>query len=262
MIKMTKPIIKIENLTLAYEAPDSPELADLNLTIYPGELVSLVGPSGCGKSTLLRLIAGVLHPVSGQVTVAGAPDLTGWAKLSFVPQDSLLLPWRNVLANVRLPLELQAQTPAATMNQKALAALDLVNLTGYKSKYPAELSGGMRQRAALARALVDHAQILLLDEPFAALDDLTRSQLHLELLRIHARTGITVFMVTHNIFEAVFLSSRVIVMGEKPGRILGEIPVDLPQPRSLRLIGVPAFGAAVGQVQELLAKGWTGFNGQ
>jgi NitT/TauT family transport system ATP-binding protein len=259
---MIGPIIKIENLTLAYETPDSPELTDLNLTINAGELVSLVGPSGCGKSTLLRLIAGVLQPGAGRVTVAGAPDLSGWAKLSFVPQDSLLLPWRTVLANVRLPLELQAQTPADAMDQKALAALALVNLTGYDTKYPAELSGGMRQRVALARALVEHAQILLLDEPFAALDDLTRSQLHLELLRIQAQTGITVLMVTHNIFEAVFLSSRVIVMGEKPGRILGEIPVNLPQPRSLKLIGAPAFSAAVGQVQELLVEGWTGFNGQ
>jgi NitT/TauT family transport system ATP-binding protein len=257
---MAEPIVKIENVTSAYTTLEAPELLEVNLNLNAGELVSLVGPSGCGKSTLLRLIAGIFKPVAGQVTVAGAAELSGWSKLSFVPQDSLLLPWRTVLANVRLPLELQAPTPVAEMNQKALAALELVNLSGYENKYPAALSGGMRQRAALARALVEHAQVLLLDEPFAALDDLTRSQLHLELLRIQAQTGITVLMVTHNIFEAVFLSHRVVVMGEKPGRILGEIPIDLPHPRNLKMIGAPAFSVSVGKVQALLAEGWAGFN--
>jgi NitT/TauT family transport system ATP-binding protein len=257
---MADPIVKIENVTSAYTTLNSPELFEVNLTLNAGELVCLVGPSGCGKSTLLRLIAGVFKPVSGRVTVAGAAELSGWSKLSFVPQDSLLLPWRTVLANVRLPLELQVQISMAEMNQKALAALELVNLNGCETKYPAALSGGMRQRVALARALVEHAQVLLLDEPFAALDDLTRSQLHLELLRIQGQTGITILMVTHNIFEAVFLSRRVVVMGEKPGRILGEVPVDLPQPRNLKMIGTPAFSACVGKVQTLLAEGWAGFN--
>ncbi|MGD8400442.1 MAG: ABC transporter ATP-binding protein [Bacillota bacterium] len=262
---MTEPIIIINNVTSAYTTIDTPELREATLTINAGELVSLVGPSGCGKSTLLRLIAGVLTPVSGNITIGSAgaaTELTGWAKLSFVPQDSLLLPWRTVLANVSLPLELQARFSQAQLRQKALAALELVNLTGYEAKYPAELSGGMRQRVALARALVGRAQILLLDEPFAALDDLTRSQLHLELLRIQAQTGITILLVTHNIFEAVFLSHRVVVMGEKPGRILGEIPISLPQPRQRKMVGTPAFGAAVGQVQDLLTEGWAGFNGQ
>jgi NitT/TauT family transport system ATP-binding protein len=259
-VKMTEPIIQINNVTLAYSTLDSPELLEVNLTLNAGEFVSLVGPSGCGKSTLLRIIAGVLKPISGSVAVGGDPKLSGWSKLSFVPQDSLMLPWRTVLANVRLPLELQTRISVTEMNQKALAALNLVNLNGYETKYPAALSGGMRQRAALARALVEQAQILLLDEPFAALDDLTRSQLHLELLRIQAQTGITVLLVTHNIFEAVFLSDRVVVMGEKPGRILGEIPVGLPQPRDLKLVGAPAFSACVGKVQDLLTKGWAGCN--
>jgi NitT/TauT family transport system ATP-binding protein len=260
---MKEPIITIEKLTAAYTTLDAPELLDVDLKVAPGELVSLVGPSGCGKSTLLRLVAGVLQPASGKLIVAGKTDLSGWSKISFVPQDSLLLPWRTILANVRLPLELQAQKIArAEMNQQALSALNLVNLSGEAEHYPDTLSGGMRQRAALARALVEQAQVLLLDEPFAALDDLTRSQLHLELLRIQAQTGITILMVTHNIFEAVFLSHRVIVMGEKPGRILGEIAVELPQPRRLKMVDTPAFSLAVGRVQDLLAKGWTGFNVQ
>jgi NitT/TauT family transport system ATP-binding protein len=259
---MTEAIITIEKLTSAYTTVDTPELLNVDLAVNAGELVSLVGPSGCGKSTLLRLIAGVLQPVSGKVTVAGPDGLTGWSKISFVPQDSLLLPWRTILANVRLPLELQNRTSVTEMDRKAMDALELVNLSNSTGQYPATLSGGMKQRAALARALVEQAQVLLLDEPFAALDDLTRSQLHLELLRIQARTGITVIMVTHNIFEAVFLSRRVVVMGEKPGRILGEIPIDLPQPRQRKMIDTPAFSAAVGRVQDLLAEGWAGFNEQ
>jgi NitT/TauT family transport system ATP-binding protein len=261
--EMQQTIIEMNDVSLAYIAAEYPEVTRINLAIREGELVSLVGPSGCGKSTLLLLIAGSLAPTSGKVAVLGNPDISGWSKLSFVPQDSLLLPWRTVLGNVRLPLELQhPPKPDAEMDEKALKALDLVNLSGVETKYPRELSGGMRQRVALARALVEQAQILLLDEPFAALDDLTRSQLHLELLRIRAQTGITVLMVTHNIFEAVFLSDRVIVMGEKPGRILGEIAIVLPEPRNLKLLGTPEFGAYVGRVQDLLETGWGDYNGR
>jgi NitT/TauT family transport system ATP-binding protein len=261
--KMRQTIIEMNDVSLAYTAAEYPEVSRISLGIREGELVSLVGPSGCGKSTLLRLIAGSLSPTSGKVAVSGNPELSGWSQLSFVPQDSLLLPWRTVLGNVRLPLELQRPPqPEAKMDEKALRALELVNLSGVEIKYPQELSGGMRQRVALARALVEQAQILLLDEPFAALDDLTRSQLHLELLRIRAQTGITVLMVTHNIFEAVFLSDRVIVMGEKPGRILGEIAIVLPERRNLKLLGIPEFGAYVGRVQDLLETGWGDYNGR
>lgn len=259
---MENQIIELKDVSLAYNAVEFPEVSHVNLTLAAGELVSLVGPSGCGKSTLLRLIAGVLQPTGGTVVQNSDAARSGWSRLSFVPQDSLLLPWRNVLANVRLPLELQNKAPEAEMNQKALAALELVNLTGYHLKYPDELSGGMRQRVALARALVEQAQILLLDEPFAALDALTRSQLHLELLAIQDRTGITILLVTHNIFEAVFLSDRIVVMGEKPGRILGEIAINLPKPRYLKLMGRPEFSAAVGQVQDLLAEGWGDYHNQ
>lgn len=252
--------IDIQDVSLAFTAADQPELEGINLMVQSGEIVSLVGPSGCGKSTLLRMIAGVLSPTLGQIRVADHDG--GWSKLSFVPQDSLLLPWRTVLENICLPLELKGTYSRAEMTEKAGSALNLVNLTGVECKYPAQLSGGMRQRAALARALVEDARILLLDEPFAALDALTRSQLHLELLRIHTQAGITIFLVTHNIFEAVFLSDKVVVMGEKPGRNLGEIPISLPKPRELKMIASPHFSRLVGAVQDLLASGWEAFHEQ
>ncbi|HEY8343988.1 MAG TPA: ABC transporter ATP-binding protein [Bacillota bacterium] len=248
-------VVEVIDLASAFEDDGLPELAGVNLQINAGEIVSLVGPSGCGKSTLLRLIAGVLRPIAGEIKVFGENKIPGWTRLSLVPQDALLLPWRTVLDNVRLPLELSAGKKKDTY-LKAREALALANLTGVEDKYPHQLSGGMKQRAALARALVGQARLLLLDEPFAALDAITRSQLHLELLRIWERTGITVLLVTHNIFEAVFLSHRVLVMREKPGRVIGEIRVDLGFPRTLKLVGTTEFSRLVGQVQELLEEGW------
>lgn len=254
---MAAPAIEVHHVSLAYTSIDHPELRDIQLKVEDGELVSIVGPSGCGKSSLLRMIAGVLEPTAGHITIFGKEHARRhWSELSFVPQDSLLLPWRTVLDNVCLPLELDRDADRDTIVKKARAALALGNLSGVESKYPRQLSGGMRQRAALARALVGNARILLLDEPFAALDALTRNQLNLELLRIQAQTGITVVLVTHNIFEAVFLSDRVVVMGEKPGRILGEINIPLPKPRTLKMIGTPEFSHWVGSIQDLLETGW------
>ena len=235
-----------------------PELAGVNLRINAGEIVSLVGPSGCGKSTLLRLICGVLTPTKGWIKVNGEKAVPGRSGLGFVPQDALLFPWRTFLANVRLPLEIKAggKKRLEELDEKAREALRLANLEGAEEKYPHQLSGGMKQRAALARGLVTGSRILLLDEPFAALDDLTRAQLQLELLNLHARTDSTILLVTHNIFEAVLLSGRVVVMGEKPGRILGEVTVDLAYPRDLRVMGTPEFSRKVGEVQALLEKAW------
>jgi NitT/TauT family transport system ATP-binding protein len=265
---MSEALIQLKDVTLAFTAGTLPELSGINLEIYPGEILSLVGPSGCGKSTLLRLISGVLGPTQGQITVFGKQAAPGWPGLGFVPQDSLLLPWRTVTANVQLPLEIKgkavgfsasraaSKADGEDMERKVRKALELANLGDSGAKYPHQLSGGMRQRVALARALVGDTQVLLLDEPFAALDDLTRTQLHLELLDMQSRTGATILLVTHNIFEAVFLSGRVVVMGEKPGRILDEVPIDLNYPRSLKMIGDPQFGRLVSQVQDLLAEGW------
>lgn len=249
--------IAVKDVTLAFTQQCAPELEGVDLTVAKGEFLCLVGPSGCGKSTLLRLIAGVLTPDRGEIKVFGEQKTQGWSRLSLVPQDSLLLPWRTVLDNVLLPLELNDDRGNREQWEKqARAALHLVNLDGIEEKYPHQLSGGMRQRVALARALVGKAEILLLDEPFAALDAMTRSQLHLEIMGIRQKTPFTGLMVTHNIFEAVFLADRVLVMGEKPGRILGEVKIGLPYPRTLKLMGTPEFAALVGAVQELLEKGW------
>lgn len=257
---MTEKVIEVKEVTLAFSKEQKPgtipELAQVNLKVQQGHIVSLVGPSGCGKSTLLRLIAGVLSPTAGEVIVFGEKALPGWPGLGFVPQDSLLLPWRTVYDNIRLPLEIHNLQDPSLVKTKVEEALELTNLTGSGHKYPHQLSGGMRQRAALARGLVGDTKVLLLDEPFAALDDLTRTQLHLELLDLQARTGATVLLVTHNIIEAVFLSNRVVVMGEKPGRILSEIDINLEWPRSLKMIGTSAFGQFVNQVRDSLADGW------
>lgn len=250
-------VIEVNDVTLAFTPQCPPELDGVNLVVDEGEFVCLVGPSGCGKSTLLRLVAGVLTPDRGEIKVFGEKKQHNWSRLSVVPQDSLLLPWRKVLDNVLLPLELNDRRgDREEWKAQARAALRLVNLPGVEDKYPHQLSGGMRQRVALARALVGKAEILLLDEPFAALDALTRSQLHLEIMRIRQQTPFTGLMVTHNIFEAVFLADRVVVMGEKPGRMLGEIRVGLPYPREFKLMSTPEFAALVGSVQELLEKGW------
>ncbi|HHT48966.1 MAG TPA: ABC transporter ATP-binding protein [Firmicutes bacterium] len=249
--------IEVKNVTLAYSQDCPPELEGVNLSVAKGEFLCLVGPSGCGKSTLLRLIAGVLTPDQGEIKVFGDPKTAGWSRLSFVPQDSLLLPWRTVLDNLLLPLELNDPASGRSVwEEQARAALHLVNLDGVEDKYPHQLSGGMRQRVALARALVGRAELLLLDEPFAALDAMTRSQLHLEIMGIRQKAPFTGLMVTHNIFEAVFLADRVLVMGEKPGRILGEVKIDLAYPRALKIMSTPEFAALVGAVQELLEKGW------
>lgn len=252
----SEQVIDVEKLASVFEAGEEPELEGVDLQIYAGEIVSLVGPSGCGKSTLLRLIAGALKPTTGRIRVFGKDRIPGWSGLSLVPQDSLLLPWRTVLDNVRLPLELKGALSKELITVKAKEALALANLTGVDDKYPHQLSGGMKQRAALARALVGEARLLLLDEPFAALDAITRNQLHLELLRIWERTKITILLVTHNIFEAVFLSHRVLVMREKPGKIIAEVPVNLDFPRPLRLLGTSAFSSLVGKVQDILEEGW------
>ncbi|HBF39139.1 MAG TPA: ABC transporter ATP-binding protein, partial [Firmicutes bacterium] len=236
---MNSPVIQMKDVTLTFTKGKLPELSGIDFGIYQGEIVSLVGPSGCGKSTLLRLIAGVIPPTHGEVMALGQKAAPGWPGLGFVPQDSLLLPWRTVAANVELPLEIQGETDKIIMGSKVKKALELANLSDSEHKYPHQLSGGMRQRAALARALVGDTQILMLDEPFAALDDITRTGLHLELLDMQLRTGATILLVTHNIFEAVFLSRRVIVMGEKPGRIVAEVEIGFEYPRPLKIIGNP-----------------------
>ena len=219
---------------LAKQFPSGVEaLRDLNLAISRGQFVSIVGPSGCGKSTFLRLVAGLDAPTSGELRVDGHDPLG----LAFVFQDATLLPWRSVAHNITLPLELRREED----DERIAQTLALVGLTDFAAAYPAQLSGGMRMRVSIARALVTRPQILLLDEPFGALDEITRQRLNEELLRLWQEDRWTGLFVTHNVSEAVFLSQRVLVMSARPGRILANIAIPFPYPRSPYLRSAPEF---------------------
>jgi NitT/TauT family transport system ATP-binding protein len=203
-------------------------LAGVDLRIAAGEFLAILGPSGCGKSTLLRLLAGLTEPSAGRLTLAGgtAPR----RDIGFVFQDPTLMPWATALANVRLPLRLLG-LPRAEGEARAAAALAAMGLTGFERAFPRELSGGMRMRVSIARALVTRPSLLLMDEPFAALDELTRHRLNDDLLALWAGSGMTVVFVTHSVFESVYLSSRVVIMAARPGRVVAEVPVAAPVPR-------------------------------
>jgi NitT/TauT family transport system ATP-binding protein len=209
-------------------------LERLDLAVHAGEFVSLLGPSGCGKSTALRIIAGLSAPSRGRVAWAdgGAPDArtVGAHRIGFVFQEPTLMPWATVSANVRLPLRLAGLTADAPA--RIDAALARVGLAGFAQSYPRELSGGMKMRASIARALVTEPALLLMDEPFAALDEITRFRLNNDLLALWADLGKTVIFVTHSVFESVYLSQRVIVMRARPGRISAEFRIDAPEPRN------------------------------
>jgi NitT/TauT family transport system ATP-binding protein len=229
-------------------------LVDVSFEIRRGQFVALVGPSGCGKSTLLRLIAGLLPPSAGRVEVAGRPAQQARrdCRVGFVFQDPRLLPWRTALENVGLPLELE-RASRERRQSAATAALGLVGLSGADSaKLPRMLSGGMRMRVSLARALVARPELLLLDEPFAALDDLLRQQLNEELLRIWCQRRWTAAFVTHNVAEAVYLSERILVLTPGPGRIAAEVPVPFPYPRGRALRATGEFARLTGEVSACL----------
>jgi NitT/TauT family transport system ATP-binding protein len=250
------PLVRLREVSKAY-ANGTIALRGINLSVNPGEFISLVGPSGCGKSTILRIVAG-LGPVSaGSVAVAGLPPERARRErrdMAFVFQDATLLPWRTVLRNVELPLQLRHMS-RGEREPLAMEALETVGMSGVAREYPRELSGGMRMRVSIARALVAKPKLLLMDEPFGALDEMTRSRLNVELLRIVALAGWTVLFVTHNVFEAVFLSSRVVVMSPRPGRIVAESPIDLPYPREPAMRTSPEFNAAAGQILSHLREG-------
>jgi NitT/TauT family transport system ATP-binding protein len=221
-------------------------LDNVDLAIQDRSFVSLLGPSGCGKSTLLRIVAGLTEPSAGRVTGVEGP-------ISFVFQEPTLMPWASVADNIYLPLRLAGSAKAAAQS-RIDEAITLVGLDGFASAYPRELSGGMKMRVSLARALVTHPRILLLDEPFAALDEITRFKLNDDLLRLWRVQGWTVIFVTHSVYESVFLSQRVVVMSPRPGRISADIPIDLPQPRAAELRASAAYGAISQTVSERLAQ--------
>jgi NitT/TauT family transport system ATP-binding protein len=228
-------------------------LSDVTLAIEPGEFVSVIGPSGCGKSTFLRIIAGLLQPTSGRVTVQGQPPAAAQREAAFglVFQDPVLLPWRSVQQNVELLGEVVGLSRAERAS-RAHRLIELVGLAGYEKLRPAELSGGMRQRVAIARALVLNPPILLMDEPFAALDEFQRETLNIELLRIWTENKGLVVFITHNIEEAIFLSDRVVVFSPRPGRIVRVVEVDLPRPRDLHVRSAPEFLKLRGELRDIL----------
>jgi NitT/TauT family transport system ATP-binding protein len=205
-------------------------LADLDLDVRQGEFLSLLGPSGCGKSTALRIIAGLTEPTQGVVEWTAAAKTENENRLGFVFQEPTLMPWANVFNNVLLPLKLKG-VPADKAGARVEAALDRVGLQKFAQAYPRELSGGMRMRASIARALVTEPALLLMDEPFAALDEITRFKLNNDLLRVWHALHTTVVFVTHSVFESVYLSSRIVVMAARPGRVFTELAIDAPYPR-------------------------------
>lgn len=226
-------------------------LDDVNLDVARSEFISIVGKSGCGKTTLLRMIAGLIAPSHGTVTISGRPVQEEQRKMGMVFQKPVLVPWRNSLTNVMLPLEFRKEQPNKA-RRTATEMLDLVGLSGAAKKLPHELSGGMQQRVAIARALASKPELLLMDEPFGALDAMTRDTLNLELQRIWMETRCSVVFITHSIPEAIFLSDRVIVMGGTPGTIIDDIRVDLPRPRSRESRFTPEFGELEARISELI----------
>ncbi|MGD9858269.1 MAG: ABC transporter ATP-binding protein [Planctomycetaceae bacterium] len=248
------PLIEASRLGLTF-ANGQAALADVSFSLHQGEFIGILGPSGCGKSSLLRLIAGLIRPTSGTLSRSGEGSSGGDGhalRTGFAFQDSRLLAWRDVRENIRLPLEL-ARLSRSVQDQYVAESLRLIGLSaGDAGKYPRMLSGGMRMRVSLARSLAMNPALLLLDEPFAALDDMLRNQLNEELLRIWRRQGWTAVFVTHNVFEALFLSQRVLLMSPGPGRILHEITVPFAYPRSPQLRTDPRFAQLAGDVIERL----------
>jgi NitT/TauT family transport system ATP-binding protein len=232
-------------------------LAGVSLSLERGEFVSLVGPSGCGKSTLLRIVGGLIPASEGSVAIDGAPVRAPRDDVGIVFQRPVLLPWRSVLGNVLLPLDIAHEKARGSLD-RAQGLLDLVGLQGFARSLPGQLSGGMQQRVAICRALIRSPQILLMDEPFGALDAITREQMGVELLRIWSEVKGTVLFITHSIPEAVFLSDRVAVMSSRPGRILEVVDVPLPRPRTLAMLGDPTLAALSTRLRTLVEAGHAG----
>ncbi|MGP9789597.1 ABC transporter ATP-binding protein [Roseinatronobacter sp. NSM] len=252
------PVISARDLSLTFQTGDGPvhALKDVTLDIAKGEFVSFIGPSGCGKTTFLRVIADLEHPTSGSITVNGmSPDAARRARAyGYVFQAAGLYPWRTIAGNIKLPLEIMGYS-ATEQNSRVQKVLDLVELSGFARKFPWQLSGGMQQRASIARALAFDADILLMDEPFGALDEIVRDRLNEQLLELWARTRKTIGFVTHSIPEAVYLSTKIVVMSPRPGRITDIIDSPLPRERPLDIRDSPEFIAIAHRVRDGLRAG-------
>ena len=244
------PILAAEEVSATFNTArgEVRALERVSLTVAAQEFVCVVGPSGCGKTTLLRVLAGLLSPSAGRVWFEGQPLTGPRRRIGFVFQKANLMPWRTVRANLQLPLELQNTAPAETL-RRADELIELVGLKGFEHALPRDLSGGMEQRVAIARALIHNPEVLLLDEPFGALDALTRERMGTELLRIWEARQTTVIMVTHSIPEAVLLSDRVMVLSARPGQVRLTLPIPLPRPRRMDMEYSAAFGALATEVR-------------
>ncbi|WP_097140863.1 ABC transporter ATP-binding protein [Rhizobium subbaraonis] len=251
-------VVCATNLGLTFETADGPvtALTDVNLTVEKGDFVSFIGPSGCGKTTFLRVIADLEKPTSGTITVNGMTPEQARHKRAYgyVFQAAALYPWRTIEKNIALPLEIMGYS-AAEQKERVARTLDLVTLTGFGKKYPWQLSGGMQQRASIARALAFDADLLLMDEPFGALDEIVRDHLNEALLKLWARTDKTICFVTHSIPEAVYLSTKIVVMSPRPGRVTDIIESTLPKERPLDIRETPEFLEIAHRVREGLRAG-------
>jgi NitT/TauT family transport system ATP-binding protein len=244
------PIVKFTSLQKRYG--DGPLVLDgINLQVQPGDFITFIGPSGCGKSTVLKLVSGLSPWTVGELSVAGVKPRQARDRQAFIFQDATLLPWLTARHNVELPLRLR-RVPAEARAAKARQMLELVGLDSASDYYPRQLSGGMKMRVSIARALTLAPQLLLLDEPFGALDEMTRNRLNEELLALRVQAPFTAMFVTHSVAEAVFLSNRIVVMAANPGRLHAEVRVGFPYPREPELRARPEFQAKVNEVSQLL----------
>ncbi len=255
---MPDSVVSAEKLSLTFETNDGPvhALSDVDLTVEKGEFVSFIGPSGCGKTTFLRVIADLERPTGGEISVNGmTPDAAREARAyGYVFQAASLYPWRTIEKNIALPLEIMRYSKEDAA-ERISRTLDLVNLTGFEKKYPWQLSGGMQQRASIARALAFDADLLLMDEPFGALDEIVRDHLNEQLLKLGDATDKTICFVTHSIPEAVYLSTKIVVMSPRPGRVTDVIESDLPKERPLDIRETPEFLKIAHRVRDGLRAG-------
>lgn len=250
----TQNVIDIKDVGMTYTSREGGEvtvLDECNFSVKRGEFISIVGQSGSGKTTLLRIIAGLLENTRGEVLVKGNPVAESLRELAMVFQNPVLLPWRNNLANILLPMEFR-KSVTPEVRERAQHLLEMVGLGGSEKRFSYELSGGMQQRVSIARALVSQPEILLMDEPFGALDAMTRDTMNIELQRIWRETNQTVLFITHSISEAVWLGDRVVVIGDRPGRVIADIPIDIPRMRTKESRFTPEFAEYVTQIETLI----------
>lgn len=247
--------VRIDGVSKSYQtrSGSTDAIKRIDLDVDDGEFIAFVGPSGCGKSTLLHIVAGLIDMTSGTVDVLGSPARAGRHDIGIMLQRAVLLPWRTVLANVLMPAQIQKGSTSKA-RERAIELLDMMGIGAFADKHVWELSGGMRQRASLAQALVTDPEILLMDEPFSAVDEFTRERLNLEVARMHAARGRTTLFVTHNIQEAVFLADRVVVMRPRPGEIEEIVTIDLPRPRTADVLDLDKTATLVTHIRRLIGK--------